>query len=359
VKRLIISVIVLGLLLPVALSAKPFGKVGTAAFQFLKLGVDARAIGMGEAFTAVSNDISSVYWNPAGLVDPIGKIDEENEAQTNMAPRYFNQAFFSHTNWPANIMQEFAAATITNGVTTFAAYGSVLHMDKIDITDEDTFGPTGEQFTNSSMAFGLNYASSFTNKFSAGIGIKYLRENLYEFAVNSYAFDVGSMYNTGWKNVKIGMALRNFGPDIRYLVDDDEDGSNDEDPFDLFDNDGDGLIDEDGQELDSKIPMSFSLGISGDLMRTPTNHWIASFQLDNVIDRMETWNLGTEYKMGNLFLRGGYQINYDTNGFSAGIGYQIPISSAILNIDYAYTDMGPLAESFFKSAHRVSIKMRY
>jgi len=359
VKRLIISVIVLGLLLPVALSAKPFGKVGTAAFQFLKLGVDARAIGMGEAYTAVSNDVSSVFWNPAGLVDPIGKVDEENEAQANMSPRYFNQAFFSHTNWPANIMHEFAAATITNGVTTFAAYGSVLHMDKIDITDEDFFGPTGEQFTNSSMAFGLNYASSFTNKFSAGVGVKYLRENLYEFAVNSYAFDVGSMYNTGWKNVKIGMALKNFGPDIRYLVDDDEDGSDDEDPFDLFDNDGDGLIDEDGQELDSKIPMSFSLGISGDLMRTPTSHWIASFQLDNVIDRMETWNLGTEYKMGNLALRAGYQINYDTNGFSAGIGYQIPISTAILNIDYAYTDMGPLAESIFKSAHRLSLKMRY
>ncbi len=344
------------MLLPGMLSAKPFGKVGTAALQFLKLGVDARAIGMGEAYTAVTDDISSVYWNPAGL-----------------APAYQNQAFFSHTNWPANIMHEFAAGTYTNGVQTFAAYGSVLHMDKIDITDEDTFGPTGEQFTNSSMAFGVNFAQQFTNKFSAGIGVKYLRENLYEFAVNSYAVDLGSIYNTGWNNIKIGMALRNFGPDVRYLVDDDEDGANDEDPFDLFDNDGDGVIDEDGQELDSKIPMSFSLGISGDIMRkwnegiaaddrnqyNSTDHWIASLQLDNVIDRMETWNLGTEYKMGNLFLRAGYQFNYDTNGLSAGIGYQIPTRFAIINVDYAYTDMGALAESFLTSAHRLSIKMRY
>jgi hypothetical protein len=76
------------------------------------------------------------------------------------------------------------------------------------------------------------------------------------------------------------MALKNFGPDIRYRVDDDEDGSDDEDPFDLFDNDGDGVIDEDGVELDSKIPMSFSLGISGDLMREGNNHWIASLQLE-------------------------------------------------------------------------------
>ncbi|MDZ4181836.1 MAG: PorV/PorQ family protein [Candidatus Cloacimonadaceae bacterium] len=342
-KKYIITIIALSLLLlPAVISAKPFGKTGTAGLQFLKLGVDARAIGMGEAYTAVTDDVSSVFWNPAGL-----------------APSTGNQAFFSHTNWPANIMHEFAAATYTTGVSTFAIYGSVLHMDKIDITDEDTFGPTGEQFTNSSMAFGVNYAKQFTNKFSAGGGVKYLRENLYEFSVNSYAFDLGSMYNTGWKNVKIGMALRNFGPDIRYRVDDDEDGSIDEDPFDLFDNDGDGLIDEDGPEIESKIPMSFSLGISGDLMRSDMSYWIASLQLDNVIDRMETWNLGTEYKMGNLFLRGGYQFNFDTNGYSAGIGYQIPTRFAIFNIDYAYTDMGYLAESFFKSAHRVSLKMKY
>jgi hypothetical protein len=341
-KHIILVTAISLLLLPGMLSAGIFGKVGTCALQFLKLGVDARAIGMGEAYTAVSDDISSVYWNPAGL-----------------APAYENQVFVSHTNWPANIMHEFAAGSYTNGVSTFAAYGSVLHMDDIEITDEETFGPTGETFTNSSMAFGLNYAQQFTNKFSAGVGVKYLRENLYEFSVNSYSFDVGSIYNTGWKNVKIGMALRNFGPDIRYLVDDDEDGSFDEDPFDLIDNDGDGLIDEDGPELDSKIPMSFSLGISGDIMRSDTSHWIASLQMDNVIDRTETWNVGTEYKMGNLFLRGGYQINYDTNGFSAGIGYQIPTRFAIFNVDYAYTDMGDLAETFLKSAHRVSIKMRY
>lgn len=341
-KKIIFALTILTLLLPLSLSAKPFGKAGTAALQFLKLGVDARAIGMGEAYTAVTDDISSTYWNPAGL-----------------APATQNQAFFSHTNWVANIYHEYAAASWTNGVSTLAGYGSVLHMDKMDITDEDFFGPTGQQFTNSALAFGIDYAQVFTKRFTAGLGVKYLRENLYEFSVNSYAFDVGSMYNTGWNNIKIGMALRNFGPDIRYRVDDDEDGSYDEDPFDLFDNDGDGQIDEDGPELDSKIPMSFSLGISGDIQRTDTTHWIASLQLDNVIDRMETWNLGTEYKLNNLFLRAGYQFNYDTNGFSAGLGYQLATSFAILNIDYAYTDMGMLAENLFKSAHRVSIKMRY
>lgn len=342
-KRILIPLLAIAMVvLPMLLAAKPFGKAGTVGMQFLKLGVDARAIGMGEAYTAVTDDISSVYWNPAGL-----------------APAYQNQVFFSHTNWPADIMQEFAAASLTNGVSTVAVYGSMLHMDKMDVTDEDTFDITGEKFTNSSMAMGINYAQQFTNKFSAGLGVKYLRENLYTYSVNSYALDLGSIYNTGWNNLKIGMALRNFGPDIRYRVDDDEDGQIDEDPFDLFDNDGDGDVDEDISELDSKIPMSFSLGISGDIKRDEMNYWIASLQLDNVIDRMETWNLGTEYKMGNIFFRGGYQFNYDTNGFSAGVGWQVPTSLGIFNVDYAYTDMGYLTESFVKSAHRVSVKIRY
>jgi len=341
VKKIVILGIAV-LLFVTCLHAKPFGKTGTAAMQFLKLGVDARAVGMGEAFTAVSDDISSVWWNPAGL-----------------APALQQQAFFSHTNWPADIMHEFAAATYTNGVSTWAVSASVLHMDQMDITTEDEFGPTGETFTNSDMAFGLTYASTFTDKFSFGITGKYLRENLYIYDVNSYSVDLGSMYNTGWNNVKIGMALRNFGPDVRYKVDDDEDGSYNEDPFDLLDNDGDGVADEDGEELENKIPMNFSLGISCDLMRKEDSYWIASGQLDNCIDRLETWNLGTEYKLGNLFLRGGYQINYDTNGLSAGFGVQIPTRFAIFNVDYAYTDMGKLAESFLSSAHRISIKMKY
>jgi len=324
------------------LGAKPFGKTGTAALQFLKFGVDARAVGMGEAYTAVTDDISSVYWNPAGLV-----------------PALKNQAFISHTNWPADVMHEYFAASYTNGVSTWALSASVLHMDQMEVTTEEEFGPNGETFTNSDMAFGITYASTFTDKFSFGITGKYLRENLYIYDINSFSFDLGSIYNTGWQNVKIGMALRNFGPDIRYTVDDDDDGSFNEDPFDLLDNDGDGVIDEDGEEIENKIPMNFSLGISGELMRREDSYVIASLQLDNCIDRMETWNLGAEYKLGNLFLRGGYQFNYDSNNLSAGFGVQLPTRFAIFNVDYAYTDMGLLKEDFMSSAHRLSIKMKY
>src|SRR5215813_10421582 len=40
---------------------------GTTSADILKIGVGARAIGMGEAYVAQADDVSSLYWNPAGL----------------------------------------------------------------------------------------------------------------------------------------------------------------------------------------------------------------------------------------------------------------------------------------------------
>jgi hypothetical protein len=43
-------------------------RVGISTAQFLKIGVGRRASAMGDAFVAISDDASALYWNPAGLV---------------------------------------------------------------------------------------------------------------------------------------------------------------------------------------------------------------------------------------------------------------------------------------------------
>ncbi|MCD4819829.1 MAG: PorV/PorQ family protein [Candidatus Cloacimonetes bacterium] len=341
-KKYIITLLIV-VLLPGLLIAEIFPKTGTAGLQFLKLGVDARAIGMGEAYTAVSDDISSVYWNPAGL-----------------ALKSQNQLLFSHTQYVAGIMHEYFAASklLSFGALAFSA--SVLHMDWMDVYEEESFDqPTGEQFTCSDIAMGLTYASSFTDKFSFGATIKYLRQNLDEYDVNGIGVDLGSLYNTGWKNFTIGMSLRNFGPNLKYELDDDNDGSFDEDPFDLLDNDGDGLIDEDIAELEFKIPMNFSLGVAADLYERDNSKLIGAFQLDNCVDRTETYNLGFEYQIGVFSARSGYQFNYDAAGLSLGFGLTIPTNSVIVQFDYSYTSFGYLQEDFINTPHRISIKLLY
>jgi hypothetical protein len=229
----------------------------------------------------------------------------------------------------------------------------------MDVTTEDVFGPTGETFTCSDIVSGITYANSFTEKFSFGLTVKYLREDLDEYAVNGISVDLGSIYNTGWKNLTIGMALRNFGPDMKYELDNDGDGQLDEDPFDLLDNDGDGLIDEDKAEVGFKIPMNFSLGVSVDLYRKDGQSLIGSLQLDNCVDRSETYNAGFEYKLGTFKLRGGYQFGYDAASYTGGFGLTIPVSFTVIDLDYSYSAFGDLSESFIKSPHRLSLKFYF
>lgn len=332
-------------LLPCLVSAKQFAKSGTAGVQFLKLGVDARAIGMGEAYVAVADDISSVHWNPAGL-----SLKEEN------------QLLISHTNWVADIMHEYVAVSyVDDELGTFALSGSFLHMPDMDETTEEFFGKTGRKFGAGDIAIGLTYSSMLTEQFSYGVTARYIHEELEEEKVDGMSVDIGTLYNTGFKNITIGMAVRNFGPELKYELDDDGDGSVDEDPYDLIDNDGDGLTDEDREEVEFKLPMCFSLGIAGDIFREDDTSLIVSAQLESYVDRQETWNVGGEYQVGPFAIRSGYMINGEdvAGGYTGGFGFKIPADFAIIHLDYAYTNMEDLEESFAKSAHRLSIKLMY
>jgi hypothetical protein len=332
-KKIIFITLIIALF-AMPLVAAVFPKTGTASLQFLKLGVDARAIGMGEAYTAVTDDISSVFWNPAGLALSPGP-----------------QLFFSHTNWVADTFHEFiAASTITDyGFLAFSA--SFFHTTPMAETKEDIFGPTGRHFYFLNAAIGVTYANMFTDKFSFGITGKYLHETIADESLHSYSFDFGTLYNTGWHNITIGMSLRNFGPDVAYNLKDSHTKQtvDHNDPLSHVDTSG----------TSAKIPMNFSLGVAGDLHRDDNTHLIASAQLDNCVDREETWNVGAEYRYNNMFLRSGYQINYDAASFSFGFGVRAATRIAIFNIDYAFTNMGRLQEDFLSAAHRLSVKMSF
>ncbi|PID29021.1 MAG: hypothetical protein CSB55_02840 [Candidatus Cloacimonadota bacterium] len=340
-KVMILLAIVLAL--PLAVNAEIFPKVGTAGAQFLKIGVDARAVGMGQAYVPVADDISSVYWNPGGL-----------------ALKDNDQIFFDHTVWVADVNREFVAYSMVTDYGVFAFSVNYLYSDWMEKTTEEVFGPNGEEFMWSDLAAGITYSQAFTDKFSFGVTAKYIREEVEDNNVNGMSVDLGSVYNTQWRNTIVAMSLRNFGANLKFDIDNDGDGLTDEDPFDLLDNDGDGIIDEDTEELSYKLPMQFSFGISSDIMGNrfeDDTYLLGSFQINNSVDREETFDLGFEYKYGNFFLRAGQQMNYDAHGFNAGFGVMVPTSIALFRFDYSWSDLGYLSEDFLNTPHRLTLKM--
>ena len=87
-------------------------RAGISAFQFLKIGVGARGVAMGESFVALANDASALYWNPAALV----QFTQD-------------QAIAAHTEYLVDIKHEFfGIAWHLSGQDAVGASFTSLHM---------------------------------------------------------------------------------------------------------------------------------------------------------------------------------------------------------------------------------------
>src|ERR1017187_6497602 len=152
-KKLTASAIVVGMLLQGQTSLWASGP-GTTSADILKIGVGARAIGMGEAYTAQADDSSSLYWNPAGLA-----LMQEREASFMYDKAYQGMSFQN-----ANV-----GIPIENG----AIGGSLSYLSYGDIPGyaNDSVGtPIGNQSAYSGVA--TLGAAWLGNQWSAGINAK-------------------------------------------------------------------------------------------------------------------------------------------------------------------------------------------
>jgi len=300
-----------GLLLPgIAGAANIFEKVGTFGGQFLKLPVGARAEGMGGAFVGVSDDASSIFWNAAG----VARIDPEKSVLS-----------FNHAVLPADI-QFTQAGYVFHMKRIPGAVGVNVRSLRMDPMDETTsFQPegTGNTFDAGFMTVGLTYARSFTDKFSAGVTGNFIHSGLAEFSQQTYSFDIGTLYDVGTLGMKIGMSISNIGSQEKFI------------------------------DRTARIPSIFRVGTSAMLFQTGSQRLLGSFEFSHPPDNSERMNVGMEYGFQKfMFLRGGYNINYDSEGLAGGIGFHLPVSVAgQSDIDCAYTDWGDLG-----AVHRISVQ---
>jgi hypothetical protein len=317
VKRIIVALAWLGLTVPgLAGAAEIFEKVGTFDGQFLKITVGARAAGMGNAFVAVADDASSLYWNAAG----IARIDTDK-----------SQLSLNHANWIADMSFDqigyvFHVKRIPGAFGVSARALSMDPMVETTAYQPDPVTGTGRTFDAGMMTVGLSYARSFTDKFSAGVTGNFINEGLAEFSQQTYSFDVGTLYDVGAFGMKIGMTISNIGSQISFI------------------------------DREARIPAIFRVGSSLSLMQRADQQILGSFEFSHPPDNAERLNIGAEYMFKNfVFVRGGYNINYDAEGVAGGAGFHFPVSVAgEANLDYAYTDMRDLG-----GVHRFSLTFEF
>lgn len=301
--------------------------VGTTAASFLEIGIGSRAVGMGGAFVAIADDGSSLYWNPAG----ISRLSR-------------GEVFFEYIDWLVDIRLNYLGTVIPMGrFGTIGAFLTSVNMSRMRVRTVDYPDGTGEYFNASDLSFGLSYAKNLTDRFSIGFNAKYISERIWHERAQSFAFDIGTLYDTGLGSLKIGAAITNFGPSMKL------NGSDliiYYDAAPLIEGNNDrimGILETDSWPL----PLNMQFGISYNLLDTRANRVTMAIDAFHPINNTESVNAGFEWSTFDMFfLRGGYKAigqQDSEEGFTIGGGLKYRLfGQSSIKIDYAYADFGRL-----------------
>jgi len=297
-------VIAVVLLLPQCVNAwMSKSDAGTCGAQFLKIGMGAKSAGMGGA-SATNSDISSLYWNPAGLA-----ALEQKEFMA------------MHTQWFKDVSVEFLGAAFPVEKAVLGLSVTYLAVDNFEKRLTDTSSPIGTFDANDS-AVNISYAKKLDG-FDGGITLKALKSNIADDSSNVvFAADAGfikSGLRFSGKPVSLALVLKDFGTKIKFNTRQDN--------------------------LPSVIRMGMGVKVSPEL------NLAADLNLPR--DNEVNLNLGIEYLLPidavKFPLRIGYKTlnDFDTiDGFSAGFG----IGIGSYGMDFAWVPYGD-----FGSTMRLSV----
>lgn len=308
--------------------------LGSSGAQFLEIPVGAKAAAMGSAFVGVSDDATSIFWNPAGL--------------TNISN---NAAHFSHMRWFD--MFDFSAASLVfnmGEMGTVAAGVIIFAMDETEITTEFEPNGTGRYYDASDLAVSISYAKKISDRFSVGITGKYIQQSIWNETASGVAFDVGTQYKIDFQNLVIAMSMRNFGAELQF------EGEDLNVVYDKNDQLPQNRLTPAKLVTDPyPIPLVFQVGIAFDVFKNDFIHIRGGIDAVHPNDNEERINCGTEIGFfDRFFIRGGYKYNYDDEDFAFGAGVNLPVGMNRIGFDYAYSVFDILP-----SVHRISLSVEF
>ncbi|MDH4158496.1 MAG: PorV/PorQ family protein [candidate division Zixibacteria bacterium] len=302
-------------LLAVSLSSVYAGntrRIGTAGAQELLIPYGSRGTAMGGAILADVSGVEAMYWNPAGLASLEG-----------------TEAMFTHLPYIADIDMNFVGiATYIDGFGSLGLGAKVVSIGEIEETTEDYPDGTGRVFEPSLTVINVSYARILTANVSFGFSGMFINEDIFEAKATGFAFDVGFIYDPRWRGVKVGLAIKNYGPEMtfsgrgfeRELLN--RQASPNGAPFDL--------------------PSSINMGMMYDFVDNgPHVATIAgNFRSNNYQEDM--WQGGMEYVYNELYsLRAGYNFSNQDDyiyGLSLGAGLVYELGSTKLAFEYSWTE---------------------
>lgn len=280
--------VIFALLISVASYAQNDGS-GNTGLAFLKLGVGARALAMGEAYSSVSDDGTAVIYNPARL----------NSGNSNNVTLMYNSAMKDLTN--NFIGAKFKYNKLGVGVGLFKT-----NIEGIEIRTIP--GAPIDKFDEQNLSLNVSLCYELYENLSVGLTSKMLYEKIYLDESSGYGFDIGTNYSKN--NMSFSFVLSNLGS-VNALKD-----------------------------VSTKLPTAIRFGGAYSFAKNNLN-FILALDGFKVLDGGKLHiNSGGEvcYK-DLLYIRAGYQTAYENKGITTGIGFKY---KGIM-LDYAFI---PYSDSF-------------
>ncbi|HYR51976.1 MAG TPA: PorV/PorQ family protein [Candidatus Dormibacteraeota bacterium] len=337
----------LAALLAVSGSAQAGGldRIGTEGALELRIPVGAASIAIAGSAVAMGNGIGNLYYNPASLA----AVDEA-------------EAMVAYSSYLASTKVNYGViSTKLGGAGNVALSIKVLNIGDIIVTTEDAPEGTGEILNPTFSVFGLSYGRRMTDRVLLGFTAYYVNEKIAQATASGLAADLGVQYDTGWRGLRFGFAMKNIGPNMQYS------GPDFEQRITLPGDDPSAQPHVVQLEpTDFELPSYLQLGVSYDLGVAANQHatLYGTFQGNNF--STDEYRLGAEYMLGeHIALRGGYvgqvalkqssrQQDY-LYSFSYGAGLNFKLGDRPLSFDWAGTHVG----QFFDDNQQVSLKLAF
>jgi len=191
------------------------------------------------------------------------------------------------------------------------------------------------------MSMGVSFARAFTDRFKLGITGKYVREWIWHESAATVALDLGSLYTTTFHDMRIGVAICNFGSDMSmsgrdlihfHDIDETREGNN-------------GRVLSEWTTDKWPLPLMLRVGLAMELVRNKNHRLTGAVDALHPNDNRESVNLGCEYAFHEQFmLRAGYKslfLPYSEEGLTVGAGVRVRTRGGpTFGFDAAYEDFG-------------------